>query len=86
VPKKVTIQSIGVDTDGLQIGYYIPADDIKSNDVIHMHTLIVPLGADYDDEIAAVIEAARHLVLDVLDDLPRLPAGAAPKRPARMAE
>lgn len=86
MPKKVTIQSIGVDTDGLQIGYYIPAEDIKSNDVIHMHTLIVPLGADYDDEITAVLEAARYLVLDVLDDLPRLTAGASPKRPTRTGE
>lgn len=78
--RKVTIQNIGVDSEGLQIGYLIPSEDVKSNSVVHIHQLAVPIGADYDDEIEAVIQAARHLVLDVLEDLPRLPAGAVPSR------
>lgn len=69
------IQQITVEPDGgLQIGFYRPHDDIKANGVLHLHTLLIPADDDYDDEIEAVLDAARFAVRDVLEDLPNLEA------------
>lgn len=37
-----------------------------------MHTIVVPADDDYEDEIEAVLEAAKYAVRDVLEDLPNL--------------
>ncbi len=69
------IQNLVVGPDGgVQIGFYTPSEDVKANQVVHLHTLVVPPNDEYDDEIEAAIEAIKHLVADVLEDLPNLPA------------
>jgi hypothetical protein len=72
--RDITIQHVACDPDGgLQVGYFDAAGpDIKENGVLHMHTLIVPVGDEYDDELRAVHEALRYLVNDVLEDLPHM--------------
>ena len=65
--------TIGPD-DGLQIGYLTPEQDVKASGVMLLHTLIIPPGDQYDDEIEAVLAAIKHLVADVLEDFPDLPA------------
>lgn len=75
----IIIQSVAIEPDGgLQISFYRPQEDIKGNGVLHMHTLVIPADDDYDDEIEAVLEAARYAVRDVLEDIPNLEA-ATPK-------
>lgn len=63
------IQSVAIVEDGgLQIGYYDPQRDLKSAGLVRLHTLIVPRGFDYDDEIDAVHTAINHLLNDVDED------------------
>jgi hypothetical protein len=67
------VQDISVGDDGgLIVTYTIPAYDMKANGLMQQHQLIIPAGEDYDDEIAAVLDATVHLIRDALDDLPRL--------------
>jgi hypothetical protein len=72
--EKRIIQHVTFDPDGsLQIGTYDPDTDITKSGIVSMSTLLVPAGNEYDDEIAAVTDALKYLVADVLDDFPRLP-------------
>lgn len=65
----IVIQNISFDSDGdLHISYFRPQTDTKVAGLAHLHTLLVPTGFDYDDEIHAVIDAIDYLVRDVLDD------------------
>jgi hypothetical protein len=69
------IQNINFDTDGaVHIAYYIPDQDVKAPGVAHLHTLMIPKGFDYDDEITALLDAAEYLILDVLEDFEALPS------------
>lgn len=69
------IQNVVIGPDGgLQIGYYTPSTDVKASGVVLLSTLIIPVDDEYDDEIEAVLDAVKHLVADVLEDLPNLPA------------
>jgi hypothetical protein len=71
---KHRITSVAIEEDGgLQISYYTPERDVKAAGVVKLHTLIVPAGFDYDDEIDAVIDAVTYLINDVDDDWERLP-------------
>ncbi len=60
------------DTGSVAIEYCIPGMDVRENGVLLNHTLFVPGGDDYDDEIDALRDAARALLDDVLEDLPHL--------------
>lgn len=72
--KSLTISSVAFESDGsTHITYHQPHVDVRSDGVISAHTMFVPLGADYDAEIMVILEALRHLVLDVQDDGPHLP-------------
>jgi hypothetical protein len=72
------IQHLAVDEDGLQIGYYNPDVDMKAPGMVRLHTLIVPRGYDYDDEIDAITDAIVYLLNDVGEDWDKLPAPGAP--------
>jgi hypothetical protein len=67
------------DTGSVVIEYCIPSQDARENGVLMNHTLFVPGGDDYDDELDELRHAARALLEDVLEDLPHLE----PLRPAR---
>lgn len=70
--KKVQVQQVLVEDDGLQIGFVLPQTDVKAAGLIQAHTLLIPRGFDYDDEIRAVEDALNYLVNDVLDDWDKL--------------
>lgn len=73
-PNTVVVQTVQLQPDGgLQVSYYLPETDLKANGVLHMHTVIIPFGDQYDDEIETFRDALVHVLLDVLDDLPNLP-------------
>lgn len=42
--------------------------DVRKNGLMWSHTVNVPAGSDYDDELQAVTEALHNLLDDVLDD------------------
>lgn len=69
----LAVQNIAFDADGsCHIAYYQPNVDIRESGLVTTHTMSVPMGDDYDDEIAALLEAVKYLVLDVLDTLNRV--------------
>jgi hypothetical protein len=65
---KRIIQEIRMEEDGVQIAFYTPDEDVRQPGVVQLHTLLIPRGGDWDDEIDTVMEAASYLVNDVLDD------------------
>lgn len=70
---QIAIQNVSFDPDGdLHISYFFPQTDTKTAGLAHLHTLLIPVGFDYDDEINAVIDAISYLVRDVLDDWDKL--------------
>ena len=71
---KHVIQSIGFDDSGVFIEYLVPST-VKASGLGLQSTLIIPTDDDYDDEIEALIDAARHLLLDALEDVnnPNIP-------------
>lgn len=62
------VQNVQVDEDGIQVVFYTPEQDAKAPGIVQLHTLMIPKGADYDDEITAAIDALQYLINDVLDD------------------
>lgn len=79
---KIVVQNIVLDPDGeTEVSYYLPETDVKSPGLARMQTLIIPKGFRYDDEIDAVVEAAQHLVADVLEDFDDLPSAFIPTDP-----
>jgi hypothetical protein len=73
-PTRYQIQHVAVDEGTLQIGYFDPNVDMKAPGLVRLHTLIVPKGDDYDDEIDAVLDALVYLLNDVAEDWDNLPA------------
>ncbi len=68
------IRNIAIEPEGdMEISYFTPRLDVTTPGAVHVHTLIVPAGFDYDDEMRAVLEAADFLIGDVLDDWDKLP-------------
>lgn len=59
---------------GLQVGpegvtiNYVRLRDIKENGVMFQRAVMIPHGADYDDEIERLAEAIDTLIADVEDD------------------
>lgn len=71
--QRVLLRGLTFEPDGsVLIEYCIPAIDARQNGVVLNHTLYVPTGADYNDEIDAVQDAILALIGDVLEDLPNL--------------
>lgn len=67
------ISGVEFTPDGVSITYGSPSRDLKANGVMHSHTLHVPHGDEYDDEVDAVLDAATALLADVLEDLDQMP-------------
>lgn len=69
----VLLRGLTFEPDGsVLVEYCIPSLDARQNGVVLNHTLYVPAGQDYDDEVYAVQEAMLALISDVLEDLPNL--------------
>ena len=76
---KVAVQTISFGSEGeVEMTYMLPESDVKAPGLARMHTILIPKGYEYDDEIAAVSEAADHLLLDVLEDFESQPSAYEP--------
>lgn len=70
---RVLLRGLNIEPNGdMLVEYCIPSLDARQNGVILNHTLLVPMGADYDDELEAVQESILALIRDVLEDFPEL--------------
>lgn len=79
--RDLVIAQITFEPDGsMHVSYHRPEQDSHDNGVITTHTMYVPMGEDYDEELLTVLGAARLLLLDVLDDLPRIDERHRPRR------
>jgi hypothetical protein len=74
VARGPVIASVEFDVDAVTVVYVVPDRDLKANGIVHSHSLRVPYGDQYDDELDAVREAAIALVKDVLEDVDAIPA------------
>lgn len=71
--ERIVLAGMAFQSDGsIVMEYCIPGLDALRNGIVLNHTLLVPTGADYDDEIDDVRRAVIALVDDVLEDLPHL--------------
>lgn len=50
------------------ISYVRLPQDMRKNGLLWQHTVVVPIGSDYDDELEAFTDALQELLADVLDD------------------
>lgn len=53
---------------GVEIGYMRLPKDLRKNGLMWSHSLLIPRGSDYDDELDAFEEALQALLVDALDD------------------
>lgn len=53
---------------GVVISYGRFPEDVRKNGLMWQHSVNVPAGTDYDDELTTLMDALRTLLLDVLDD------------------
>lgn len=73
------ITSVDLSAAGLGIAYFAPGEGLKANGVVLAHSISIPHGDEYDEEIDAVIAAVTALLDDVLEDLPVMDAYAPPE-------
>ena len=68
------IQTVAFDPDGgVQISTYDPDVDVTQSGIVMMHTMLVPRGGQYDDELDTITEALIALIKDVYEDFAVLP-------------
>lgn len=71
----IEIQNVSFDGEGnAEVAFYLPDADVKGHGLARMQTLIISKGGQYDDELDAVLEAAKLLIADVLEDFDALPS------------
>lgn len=61
------VSGLSIVPEGMEISY-LRLSDIKENGVMWRRILLVPFGADYDDEIEQLAEAIHTLIADAEDD------------------
>lgn len=62
------ISELSFDSDGVAIQFVTPSEDVKKNGLLVNHSILIPLGDDYDTEIQALVDAAMALLDDALED------------------
>ena len=67
------IRSIGLLEDGVLLEYVDYQKDLRDSGLVLNHTIFIPAGDDYDDEIEAVVLAVRALLADALQDFANVP-------------
>lgn len=70
-PRSRLLLSVGFEPGGVNVEY-IDTADVKQIGMRLTKQLHVPYASDYDDEIDAVLEAVHALLIDALEDFPRL--------------
>lgn len=69
----IIVRGLTFDADGsITLEYADAESDVREKGIILNHTLFVPSGQDYDDELQGVVDAVGALLADVLEDLPHL--------------
>lgn len=69
----IFVRGLSFDPDGsITLEYADAEKDVREKGIILNHTLFIPSGQDYDDELQAVVDAVGALLADVLEDLPHL--------------
>ncbi len=81
------VAGVRFEEDGsMMLDFMQPLRDVKANGVQLQHSMYVPAGDEYDDEMDAVRDAVRYLINDILEDLPNLPAVKQPPSGRRPIE
>lgn len=63
------ITGLGVMPDGgIEVGYVRLPTDLRKNGLLWHHSVSVPRGSDYDDELDDLMESLGALMRDVLED------------------
>lgn len=62
------VVGVGLLQEGIEIAYVRLPQDLRKNGLMWQHTVLVPRGSDYDDEIETFEAALRDLLVDALDD------------------
>lgn len=65
---EVQITGVLLGDAGIEIGYVRVPADVRKNGLLWQHSVLVPFGSDYDDEIEEFQAALRALLMDALDD------------------
>lgn len=65
------IRSIAIDAEAVNVEWLDPP---RENGLMQVHQISIPRGADYEDEIDAVVAATEALLVDVLEDAANMPA------------
>lgn len=61
------VSGVQVVPEGVEITYF-RMKDVKENGLIFRRAVVVPFGADYDDELERLAEAIQTLIADAEDD------------------
>lgn len=72
--RRYIISSITIQADGTAIEYLRPDGDVFVSGLQHQHVIFIPRGADYDDELDAIEDAAEAALADALQDTQTLDA------------
>ncbi len=65
---ELQITGIALSETGIEVGYLHVPDDVRKNGLVWQHSVQIPRGSDYDDEIETFEQALLALLEDVLDD------------------
>ena len=72
------ILSLQMDGEGVSITYMTLPADVRETGLVAQHSLQIPVGGDYEDEIETLRTAALDLLDDALDDFDKVPAFVPP--------
>ena len=53
---------------GIEVGYVRLPQDVRKNGLVWQHTVQIPRGSDYDEELDDLMDALVVLLTDVLED------------------
>lgn len=67
------ILSLNLDAEAVSVVYLTLPTDLRETGLAQQHSLLIPAGGDYDDEIEAVRDAALALLEDALEDFEKVP-------------
>lgn len=70
---RLLVRSVTFAEDGMAVEYMTLPEDARENGLSQTHSVWIPRGEDYDDEIDAVEEAANEAVKDALEDFGKMP-------------
>lgn len=72
-PDELIVNGIEVTPEsGVVIHYGRFPRDVRKNGLIWNHSVHIPAGSDYDDELDTALEAIKDLLADALDDEDRV--------------